>query len=234
MTSDPFWFDDYTVLYSKNRILQFFPTGKMTFVEKLNAMVRFATYAGLLLFFYNGVIAYIYLPMGMLLISKLLHDHALEGMTALPNSLGVAEDQDDDEIPLKNPVEYRSGTLCVPPTRNNPFMNPLVGDLKDDPTRPPACNVSDPDIKARVNDGYYKNLFRDTNDVFGRDTMARQFITQPSTTYPNDREGYQKWLYGGVNDMGQCRKDPSLCMNNDLRQNRGHVWYEEPSKKYDT
>jgi hypothetical protein len=229
--TDPFWLDDYTILYSRTRILQFFPTAKMSQTEKLNAMVRFGIYAGLLLFFYRGVITYLYIPLGMLLISKLLHDHNFEGLTGFPPS-AVAEDQDDDEVLLKNPVEFRKGSLCVPPTRNNPFMNPSITDIKDDPNRPPACQVSDPDIKDRVNAEYYKNLFRDTNDVFGRDTMARQFITQPSTTYPNNREGFQEFLYGGVNDPGLCRKDPSLCINNDLRQNRAPVGYQDPSKKY--
>ena len=231
---DRFWFDDYTVLYDRNRALQFFPTSKMSDTEKLNALVRFSIYAGLLLFFYRGAIAYLYLPMGIMFITKLLNDHSKEKMTNFTSVPAVAEDQDDDEIPLKNPVEYRNASLCVPPTANNPFMNPSITDLKDDPTRPAACDVSAPDVKTRVNDQYYKNMFRDVNDVFGRDTMARQFITQPSTTYPNDREGFQKWLYGGVNDIGVCRKDPSLCVNNDLRQNRVPVWYEDAARKYDT
>ena len=231
---DAFWVDDFTILYNRNRVLQFFPTGTMTETEKLNSLVRFSIYAGLMLFFYRGITTYIYLPLGIMFVTKLLHDHNREKMTDFVREQAVAEDQDDDEIPLRNPVEYRDGRVCVPPTANNPFMNPSITDIRDDPSRPAACNVSQPDIKARINEEFYKNMFRDVNDVFGRDTMARQFITQPTTTYPNDRDGFQKWLYGGVNDVGLCRKDPSLCLNEDLRQSRTPVWYEDSLKKYNT
>ena len=38
--SDKFWLNDMKVLLSKDRITAFFPTYKMTLIEKLNSIVR--------------------------------------------------------------------------------------------------------------------------------------------------------------------------------------------------
>ena len=37
--SDPFWFDDMSILFSKDRLVEFFPTEDMSLGEKLNSII---------------------------------------------------------------------------------------------------------------------------------------------------------------------------------------------------
>ena len=49
LQSDKFWADDLSVLYNKDRLVEFFPTSKMTMVEKLNSITRLGIYLGVIL-----------------------------------------------------------------------------------------------------------------------------------------------------------------------------------------
>jgi hypothetical protein len=81
------------------------------------------------------------------------------------------------------------------PTARNPFMNVLIDELKYNPGRPRAASVLDPVVKVQLDDFFRTEFFSDPTDVFGRSQGQRQFITQPSTSIPNDLESYQNWLY---------------------------------------
>jgi hypothetical protein len=84
------------------------------------------------------------------------------------------------------------------PTAANPFMNVLIPEIKDNPTRPEAAEVDDPTVKQQLDDLFRVNFYNDPTDVFGRNQSQRQFITMPSTSVPNDRESLQNWLYNIV------------------------------------
>lgn len=83
----------------------------------------------------------------------------------------------------------------TPPTSRNPFMNILLDEIKYNPTRPSAAPVGDPSVKQTFDDYFRVQWFSDPTDVFGKNQSQRQFVTQPSTSVPNDRESYQNWLY---------------------------------------
>jgi hypothetical protein len=75
------------------------------------------------------------------------------------------------------------------PSPANPFDNVLISDYKYAPKRPAAKKRSDLDEFFRV------NWYNDPTDVFGKTQSQRMFVTQPSTTIPNDQDSYQNWLY---------------------------------------
>jgi hypothetical protein len=83
----------------------------------------------------------------------------------------------------------------TPPTSRNPFMNILLDEIKYNPTRPSAAPVTNPSVKQTLDDYFRVQWFSDPTDVFGKNQDQRQFVTQPSTSVPNDRESYQNWLY---------------------------------------
>ena len=93
--------------------------------------------------------------------------------------------------------EYSGPSLpeFTPPTSRNPFMNILLDEIKYNPTRPPGAPVTDPSVKQTFDDFFRVQWFSDPTDVFGKNQSQRQFVTQPSTSVPNDRESYQNWLY---------------------------------------
>jgi hypothetical protein len=76
----------------------------------------------------------------------------------------------------------------------NPFGNVLVSDLKYSPDglRP---DVTSTESRIALDDLFRVQWYSDPTDVFGKSQSQRQFVTQPSTTVPNDQKSYQEWLY---------------------------------------
>ena len=96
-----------------------------------------------------------------------------------------------DAFPYSGPMlpEY------TPPTSRNLFMNVLVDQIKYNPDRPPAAPINNPTVKQTIDDYFRVQWFSDPTDVFGKNQSQRQFVTQPSTTVPNDQGAFANWLY---------------------------------------
>lgn len=83
----------------------------------------------------------------------------------------------------------------TPPTARNLFMNVLLDEIKYNPGRPEAAPVNNPTVKQTLDDYFRVQWFSDPTDVFGKNQSQRQFVTQPSTTVPNDQGAFADWLY---------------------------------------
>lgn len=81
------------------------------------------------------------------------------------------------------------------PTARNPFMNVLLDEIKYNPTRPPAADITSPLVNDSLDAFFRVQWSSDPTDVFGRSQSQRQFVAQPSTSIPNDAGSYQDWLY---------------------------------------
>jgi hypothetical protein len=79
----------------------------------------------------------------------------------------------------------------------NPFGNVLVSDLKYSPDGLKTIfnDVTSTESKIAMDDLFRVQWYSDPTDVFGKSQSQRQFVTQPSTTVPNDQKSYQEWLY---------------------------------------
>ena len=78
------------------------------------------------------------------------------------------------------------------PSAANPFDNVLISDYKYSPKRPAASLNPD---GSELDSFFRVNWYNDPTDVFGKTQSQRMFVTQPSTTIPNDQKSYQDWLY---------------------------------------
>jgi hypothetical protein len=89
------------------------------------------------------------------------------------------------------------GSGCREPDEANPYMNAIH-------TRPPqgpgACDPLAPEVDRRVEEAAGWARFRD--DVWDSNKRASRFLTNPSTTVPNDREAYTEFLYGDMRKGG--------------------------------
>ena len=83
----------------------------------------------------------------------------------------------------------------TPPTSKNLFMNVLLDEYKYNPDRPEAAPVGNPTVKQTLDDYFRVHWYSDPTDVFGKNQNQRQFVTQPSTTVPNDQGSFANWLY---------------------------------------
>ena len=75
-----------------------------------------------------------------------------------------------------------------------------------------ACNIQIKKIKNKINDYFKIPVFKDVIDIYDRNFSERQFYTIPSTTIPNDQEGFSKWLY--ARDKSCKENNGERCYNN--------------------
>jgi len=97
----------------------------------------------------------------------------------------------------------------------NPFGNVLVSDLKYSPDglKSVFTDVTSTESKIAMDDLFRVQWYSDPTDVFGKSQSQRQFVTQPSTTVPNDQKSYQEWLYKIPGKT--CKEgNPQACLYN--------------------
>ena len=89
-------------------------------------------------------------------------------------------------------------TECRVPTKDNPFMNPNISDYGTNvPPPPKSCpSYNNTGVQRRVEELFNEDLYRDVNDVFGKNNSQRQFYTVPGNRVPNDQGSFAQWCYG--------------------------------------
>jgi hypothetical protein len=172
-----FWLNDPANLFK--RWSRFVPTNDMTVPEALNAVVRFTIYSSLLISLITQKSWYLLLIPVVMVVSAIL-------VRMYPETQVLRE-------------TFGSGASmgAATPKASNPFMNVLFTDYIDDPDRSAApSNINQGQVKASIDEAFSKtsDLYMDTSDKYGLMQSARQWVTQASTTIPNDLEGYQKFL----------------------------------------
>jgi hypothetical protein len=86
-------------------------------------------------------------------------------------------------------------TTRTNPTAANPYMTVLVSEILDNPTKPMAASVDTPEMIRTLSDEFQTRMYGDPGDVFQHNQNQRTWITQPSTSIPNDQESFQNWLF---------------------------------------
>jgi hypothetical protein len=183
MSTEPFWYSDPSVLFGQGAWYKFVPTAAMSVSESLNAVVRFSVYLSILLFLSSlqpMYLAMIPLVMGVTIALNTLFPRAKKITEAFGNGLHVSGYVGD--------TENR-------PTDDNPFMNPHLTDILDNPNLPPAADVTRKDIRDEVNAAFAKtsNIYMDTSDVFQMVQAQRNF----HTVVTDDHAGLLKFMGKG-------------------------------------
>lgn len=167
------WYKDPRGFLTPDNVLRFFPIHGMSLNEQLNSIVRFALYFTILVILVARKFTAIYFLFFVMALTAFVSSSVTERLTSdVSQSIGA-----------------------VVPTVDNPFMNILWSDYKDNPTRDPADDVLKPSIKTAMDQTFSSDLYRDANDIFNKQASDRQFYTTPITTIPNDQQGFAEWLY---------------------------------------
>jgi len=179
--SEPFWIADPSVLFRQDTWLAFVPTPSMTVDQSLNAVVRFVTYLSALLFLCSMDFRYIlYIPVTMLI------------TVALHKWFPVAK-----EMFRGSPyVSSYVGRETTQPTTDNPFMNPTLPDINENPNKPPPADITSREVRDKVNASFAQtsNLYMDTSDVYANMRSEINFHSVPI----DDHAGLLKFLKGGT------------------------------------
>jgi hypothetical protein len=212
LRSDPFWSEQPSILTSRIRLIEFIPTSDMTWNERLNALTRFGIYASLLLMMYLGKSWPAYIGLITALFTFLVWRYSPKNEAVLR---AAPIDRPTNDSP--NPFIPKDQPECIPPTRNNPFMNVMVNEYIDNPTRPPACDYDE--VQDQVEENWNFGLYKDAGEaIWDRANSQRQWFTMPYTTIPNDQGGFANWLY---KTGPTCKTSQEACLRyEDLRANR--------------
>jgi len=180
--SKTIWYEDLMGFITKDNYFQLLPMSDMSLEEKLNALLRFFLYLSIVLALVLKNAKYLFIVL-------------VPGILSIVFYQFETRDRRYAETFLKEQnLDIVDNQLCTRTTIENPFMNPNIVDIQYNPERPSACDLDK--VKDKVNDNFKQRVYKDVNDLWGTSYSAREFYTVPSTTIPNDQDGFSKWLYG--------------------------------------
>lgn len=176
------WIKDLSILIHKDKILEFVPTEKMTYEEKINSIVRFSLYLSLLLSILKGNLTYIYIFLITLAITYLIYIFNKKN----------SEEEVESEENIENFKDIENNESCVKPKPNNLFMNfNIADDFKENKI---PCKYTKT-VNKYIDENFNKNLFKDSSTIFNEKSNQRQFYTMPNNEPANNRTELSKWLY---------------------------------------
>jgi hypothetical protein len=97
------------------------------------------------------------------------------------------------------------------PSGINPFMNPLLTDILDNPNRPQAAPVTSKEVKKQIEASFKQtsDLYMDTSDKFDLAQSMRTFHTIQSGLIPNDQDGFLQFLAKGIDEPDHSSAFPA-------------------------
>lgn len=210
-----FWINQPTILLKKKYILDILPNKNMVFNEKLNAITR--------LIVLLSMIGYIITSNSMLLLLAGISLLTIIGFyyfkTNKNMNLLINKRENFENLTKKEIIDAD----LVVPTNNNPLMNVMLTDIKDNPNRNSAAPSANPDIqeditkktinltKKSFNDNDIdKKLFKDLGDSMNLDMSMRQFYTMPNTRVSNDQKSFAEFCYKDMIKENPLKKDISF------------------------
>jgi hypothetical protein len=175
MSSEPFWYAEPSVLFSKDTWYMFVPQPNMSVKAALNSVVRFAVYLSVLLTLTSRNPLYLLFVPTVMFATIVLESW-------FPKTKKIMETF----------VSSYEGEDRTMPEADNPFMNAPLTDILDNPDRPRAADVTDVKVRDKVNAAFAQtsNLYMDTTDVFDLVQGQRNFHTVPE----DDHAGFLSFL----------------------------------------
>ena len=210
----PFWSNDPTILFNKDNIFQLWPTPKMTFEEKLNAISRLVLFLTIIGFIFLMSTKFLFVGIGTLIIIFILYktrkQKIIKGMVQEGFSINNAEAQVHIDNPETLEKFLKSDFEQI--NKKNPLGNMLLTQIGDNPQRksaPPSFNTmvyedinnTTKKMIQSLNPGIKntnKQLFGDLGEKFEFDQSMWQYYSMPNTKVGNDQGAYADYLYGGM------------------------------------
>ena len=208
----PFWSDKISILYDKNFLLDIIPKKEYDLNRKLNALLRFTIYYSLIVFLMDTKKKYVLtFIIGMAIFTYLIEYKYKDAFMDKVNNKLMNNTHDMNINDLSSD--------CRIPTKDNPFMNPLLADFGSDKSKPACQSYNNKGVQRVTEDYFEEDLYKDVNDIFGKENSQRQFFSVPGNSVPNDRDTFMKWCY---QTPPTCKEGNGLqCAANQLGEHRG-------------
>jgi hypothetical protein len=219
-----YWFQEPSEILNLEKYNKLLPSKNDNYPEKINALVRLSIVVGVVAGLINLKVEFLFIPLVVMLITYFAFlskkkKLELERNEASKQSTSISGDKflnipEPDRSVLSNEkireLESELGeSQCTPPTRDNIFMNALP---YDDRMRYPACDYTENSTTKSKIEAMFDILPHDADDIFNRNDGRYGFYTQPSTTFPNNRDSFAQWAYG--RDISCKEGNGEQCYNN--------------------
>ena len=208
--STPFWFNDISILFNKNYLLEIIPLKSYDFDRKLNAILRFTIYYAILLYILKNDKNVLCLPFITVVITVFLNKTNKKNRESLAmvGSKNVRDNHSSETVTQM--IREINEDVFRKPDVDNPMMNMNVFELYDDKRAIPTYD--NPGVERVVEEKWSDGLFKDSNDLFGRNNSQRQWYTMPNTEAMNRQTEFAKWCYM---TPPTCKEGNGLqCANN--------------------
>lgn len=227
VSDEKFWINDPIILFKEGKLFTIWPTENMSKNEKLNTLSR--------LVIYITIISFIFTYSFKILISGVVTLGVFVFLYYTSNNSEKETFQNFSSIDNF----YRSSDITdrfTMPTNNNPMMNVMLPEIKDDPDRNMAAPSYNPVISQDINNStkemiidnfdeentYDKKniedkLFKDLGDNFQFEQSMRNFYATANTTIPNNQGEFANFCYG---DMISCKEGNKIACG---RHNPNHI-----------
>jgi len=227
----PFWFNDPTIIFNKDSMLQIWPTSNLTFEAKLNAISRTVIVLSILGFLFTRKTHFLIIGLLTLAIIVSLYkfrkQKIVKELTQKVEGFKTREPKEShSETTTTNPVTLETllRSDFHPTTKKNPFGNVLLTDIGDTPDRKAAAPCFNPDVYDDIDSSVKKQtqmlnpdiintnrqLYGDLKDNYDLDKSMMRFYSCANTRVTNDANSFGKWLYGNMPSSKES--DPSSAM----------------------
>jgi hypothetical protein len=199
------WYNNPTVLL--NNLDQFFPMDKLTHIEKINSLARFAIYYSILIWILNKDSKWYYIPVGILLISYLMGTNNYNQPSELLTNKKINGFTSIREQP-QNPI---NSNLFIPSeTFDNNQPHKLIRNV----------------IKSQLNDNDNWAQYDTNKTYYSIDT----FGDVNRNDWRENQSNFMSWCYGN-NSSKPLNNQPQYITTNDDTPKDINIYYDANNLK---
>jgi hypothetical protein len=216
-----FWVQNPNVLLAPRHVYEIFPTSNLAYHDKMNALTRLIIILTIVGLCISSNKIRILLIGGLCILAIILLEYTQnrDAFTLKDKDLGVGPVADAviAAFGTEDPAKIGKHEFFDQPKASNPYNNVLVTDIVDNPQKLPAPPAYYPQVEKAILDATKeavqkmnptfpdlpKKLFSSLDDHFEFEQSARQFVSNPSTTIPNDQGAFAQFCYG---EMISCKE----------------------------
>lgn len=213
--TEVFWFNNPKILFNKNHIGKLWPNKDLDYTSKLNAVTRLILVLAIFGLFTGNYMKILMATAVTLVIIVIMHNSKKSELIKRQLKEKIIKEGFSNPEPS---IEYKPNV--TQPTKNNPLMNVLLTDIKDNPERPAAQPSFNPTVESKINEstgnvGPDPKLFTDLGDAISFEQSMQRFYTTANSRVANDQTAFAEFCYG---NMPSCKSgDDIACLKENPR-----------------
>jgi hypothetical protein len=185
----PIWFDKLSILYERKYLMEVFPHKNFDLNRKLNGLLRLSIYYAAIIYFTDRKKKNVfYVPLIVAVLSYIINrKYDKTRLNHITNQIMNGKESQELIDELKSD--------CRVPTKDNPFMNPSLSEIGNNKEIQDSCvSYNNKGLQRVIEKQFNEDLYRDPNDIFGKNNSQRQYYSVPSIT--GEEQGkFANWLY---------------------------------------